>query len=328
MNRRGGAARLLAAVVGGALAFAGWAVGPAGGQGLAKVKVVTNWFAEPEQAAVYSALAAGIYRRHGLDVEVQQGGVRVSHVQLVGAGQAQFGMGIADDVFRARAQGVPLVALFTTFQTYPQIMMFHKSHPLTSFSDLNGRTVYVVPRASFWVYLKYAYHLDRVREIAHPGTLAPFLADESAVAQGYVTSEPFIVQQQGHTDIGWKLIADSGYNPYANIIYTTEQTLAQNPQMVASFVQASLEGLGFYFRHPSEVNTYIQAQNPQYTMALMSYSGKAMEPYIRGGEAARHGLGYMTAARWGQLYNQLRAAGVLTEEQDYRKAFTLQFVGK
>jgi NitT/TauT family transport system substrate-binding protein len=307
---------------------AGWLAPPAPGQALQKVKVVTNWFAEPEQAAVYAALAAGIYRRHGLDVEVQQGGVRVSHVQLVGSGQAQFGMGIADDIYRSRAQGIPLVALFTTFQTYPQIILYHKAHPLTSFSDMDGRTVYVVPRASFWVYLKYAYHLDHVREIAHPGTLAPFLADPNSVIQGYISSEPFILQQQGATDIAWKLIADSGYNPYANIVYTTEQILRQDPQMVRTFVAASLEGLDFYFRHPQEVNTYLNAQNPQYSMALMNYSGKAMEPFVKTADTQRHGLGYMTAARWQQLYKQLRSSGVLTEDQDYTKAFTLQFVGK
>lgn len=330
MHRPGGFIRVLAAfLVAGVTLLTGWTIQPAPAQQpLKKVRVVTNWFAQPEHAAVYGALASGIYKRHGLDVEVQQGGTRVSHVQLVGAGRAQFGMGNGDDIYRGRAAGIPLVAVFTTFQTYPQIMLYHKSHPINDFSDLNGRPVYVVPRASFWQYLKHAYKLDRVKEIAHPGSLAPFLADETAVVQGYITSEPYILQLQGRTDIGWKLIATSTYNPYSNILYTTEQVIKDDPEMVGEFVRASLEGLDYYGGHIDEVDKFILEQNPQHNLAAMVYTAKSMEPFVQGGDARSHGIGYMTAARWQQLYQQLREAGVLEKDQDYTKGFTLRFLGK
>ena len=323
---RGVRCLVTAAIAG--LILAGLMAGSAPAQSLRKIKVVTNWFAQPEQATVWAALQAGIYKKHGLDVEIQQGGFRVSHVQVVGAGQAQFGMGNGDDVYRGRAQGIPLVAIFTTFQTYPQIMLYHKSHPLKDFKDINGRTAFVTVRSSFWQYLKRAYKLDQAKEIAYPGSLAPFLADEWATAQGYVTSEPYLLQLQGHTDVGWKLVADSGYNPYGNILYTTEQTLRSDPQMVSEFVKASLEGVPYYYSHLDDVDKFLLEQNPQHNLAAMVFSARSMEPLVKGGDARTHGVGYMTAARWQELYGQLRQAGVLDKDEDYTKGFTLQFVGK
>ncbi len=328
MHRDHRVIRLLTVAVIAGVALAGALAGAAPAQPLKKLKVVTNWFAQPEQATVWAALQGGIYKQHGLDVEIQQGGTRVSHVQMVGAGQAQFGMGNGDDIFRGRAAGIPLVALFTTFQTYPQVMLYHKSRPIKDFRDLDGRPVYVTARSSFWQYLQHAYKLDHAKVIAHPGSLAPFLADEMATAQGYITSEPYVLQLQGHTDIGWKLVADSGYNPYGNILYTTEQVLRSDPEMVGAFVRASLEGVPYYYSHLGEVDRYLLEQNPQHNLAAMVYSARSMEPLVKGGDARTHGVGYMTAARWQELYQQLRGAGVLDKDQDYTKAFTLQFLGK
>jgi len=328
MHRDHRVIRLLTVAVIAGMTLAGALAGSAPAQPLKKLKVVTNWFAQPEQATVWAALQGGIYKQHGLDVEIQQGGTRVSHVQMVGAGQAQFGMGNGDDIYRGRAAGIPLVALFTTFQTYPQIMLYHTAHPIKDFKDLDGRPVYVTARSSFWQYLKRAYKLDHVKEIAHPGSLAPFLADEMATAQGYITSEPYVLRLQGQTDIGWKLIADSGYNPYGNILYTTEQVLKNDPEMVGAFVQASLEGVPYYYSHLGEVDRFLLKQNPLHNLAAMVYSARAMEPLVKGGDARTHGVGYMTEVRWRQLYQQLRKAGVLDKDQDYTKAFTLQFLGK
>jgi len=165
-----------------------------------------------------------------------------------------------------------------------------------------------------------------VREIAHPGSLGPFRADGNAAIQGYITSEPYTLQLQGHTDIGWKLVADSGYNPYGNVVYTTETVLRNDPQMVGEFVRASLEGFDAYFGRIGDVDKFLLEQNPQHNLAAMVYSAKSMEPLVRNGDARSHGLGYMTSARWQELYQQLRGVGVLEKDQNFAKGFTLQFV--
>src|ERR1700721_3891936 len=66
-----------------ALAAAAVFAGPAGAQ---SVTFGTDWKAEAEHGGYYQAIAAGIYKKHGLDVTLRQGGPSVNHAQLLAAG--------------------------------------------------------------------------------------------------------------------------------------------------------------------------------------------------------------------------------------------------
>ena len=46
------------------------------------------------------------------------------------------------------------------------------------------------------------------------------------------------------------------------------------------------------------------------------------------GDAATHGVGAMTDARIGTFYDKMVAAGVLPANLDYKKGYTLRFIGK
>ncbi|HEV8028865.1 MAG TPA: ABC transporter substrate-binding protein, partial [Stellaceae bacterium] len=43
-----------------------------------KVSFGTDWKAEAEHGGYYQAIAAGIYRRHGIEVSLRQGGPQVN----------------------------------------------------------------------------------------------------------------------------------------------------------------------------------------------------------------------------------------------------------
>src|SRR5580700_12333040 len=50
----------------------------------------TDWKAEAEHGGYYQAVATGIYRQHGLEVTLRQGGPQVNHAQLLAAGRLDF----------------------------------------------------------------------------------------------------------------------------------------------------------------------------------------------------------------------------------------------
>src|SRR6185503_20443139 len=62
-------------------------------QAPARLVFSTDWLAQAEHVGFYQAVAEGIYRRHGLDVEVKMGGPQVNVVQLLVGGQADLVMG-------------------------------------------------------------------------------------------------------------------------------------------------------------------------------------------------------------------------------------------
>ncbi len=55
-----------------------------------KVTFGTDWKAEAEHGGYYQAIATGIYRQHGLEVTLRQGGPQVNHAQLLAAGRLDF----------------------------------------------------------------------------------------------------------------------------------------------------------------------------------------------------------------------------------------------
>src|SRR2546430_17344075 len=52
-----------------------------------KLTFSTDWLAEAEHGGFFQALAEGIYKKHGLDVELKSGGPQANGLQLLPAGQ-------------------------------------------------------------------------------------------------------------------------------------------------------------------------------------------------------------------------------------------------
>lgn len=289
------------------------------------VKVVLNWFAKSEHGGIYAAQQHDIYKNAGLNVEVEQGGPQVSSIQIVASGKAEFGLAHADQILLAREQGIPIVAVATTFQISPQAIMFHEAEPIDDFSDLNGRTVFIQSGQPYWEFLKHKYNLDKVTELAYTGQHANFIADPKSASQSFVTGEPFAVEEQG-VPVDTLLVADAGYQPYAAVIYTTEDFLEKNPETVKAFVQGTVQGWEDYKTSSDEIDAFIRTVNTNMSEKEMKFAVETQEEFIYGYDAAEHGVGYMTEERWSTLKDQLLEIGLLTKDQDVTQAFTAEFL--
>lgn len=292
---------------------------------LVKITQITNWFAQAEHGGQYAALLKGFYEEAGLDMEIQSGGPGISATQIVASGRAQFGMGQADEILFARQNGIPLVAIAGIFQKNPQALMFHKGEPIDSFDDLNGRKVYVGSGVAYWEYMKKKYNLTDVIEMKYTGSLAEFVNDKTAVTQSYMTSEPFTMQQEG-VEVDWLLNADSGYMPYGNLLFTTEQYIKEHPDIVRAYVEASIKGWNYYKDHYDEINPFIQEHNPDMPLEKLEYSAQALQPLVYGFDAEEYGVGYMSQERWETLMDQLLELDLLKEPIDVSTVFTNEFL--
>jgi NitT/TauT family transport system substrate-binding protein len=294
-----------------------------------KVTQVMNWFAEPELGGQYAALAKGYYKTAGIDMTNQSGGPGVSSVQIVAAGKAQFGVTEADGILLARKEGVPVVAIAAIFQKNPQVFIYHKTDAsIKDFSSFNGHQVIVGAGAPFWEYIKKAYKLDNVKEVGYTGQLGPFIADKTAVIQGYLTSEPFVLAAQG-VESGTLLIHDSGYQPYTTVLFTTEKLIKEQPELVAKYVEASIKGWTYYKDNFDEINTgTIQKENPDLKADGMKAGATAEMDLIFGMDASTGGVGIMTKERWEALGGQLKGLGLVPADMDVSAAYTTQFLPK
>src|SRR5438128_12313620 len=176
----------------------------------------TDWKAEAEHGGYYQAIATGIYRQHGLEVTLRQGGPQVNHAQLLAAGRLDFN--VAPNSFgplNFAAENVPMVAVAAIFQKDPSVLIAHPGQGDDSLAALKDKPIMVGSdtRITSWMFLKskFGYTDDQIRPYAF--SVAPFLADKKAVQQGYLTSEPFTIEKEAVKPVVM-LLADSGYSSY------------------------------------------------------------------------------------------------------------------
>ncbi|WP_158921519.1 ABC transporter substrate-binding protein [Acidisphaera sp. S103] len=299
-----------------------------------KVTFGLDWTAEAEYGGYYQALATGIYAKHGLDVTIQQGGPQVNHTQLLLAGRLDFN--ISSNSFLALnfvKENIPFRAVAGMFQKDPVVLIAHPGMGNDSFPALKGKPIMISAdsRVGWWTFLKarFGYSDSQIRPYTF--NLAPFLADKHAIQQGYLGSEPFSIEQEGHFKPVVLLMADAGFEGYGSMIATSDANIGKRPDLVKRFVDASIEGwYSYLYGDPAPGNALIKQANPEMNDALIAYGRDSLKAHsiLDSGDAATQGIGAMTAARWASFYQTTSEAGVYPKGLDVTKAYTLQFVNR
>src|SRR5215468_6752648 len=317
----------------GAVLFAAAGLGLGRDAAAQAVSFGTDWKAEAEHGGYYQAIATGIYKGHGLDVTLRQGGPQVNHAQLLAAGRLDFNL--APNSFGPLnfvSQNIPMVAVAAIFQKDPSVLIAHPGQGDDNLAALKGKPIMIGSdtRIGSWIFLKgkFGYSDDQIRPYAF--SVAPFLADPKAIQQGYLTSEPFTIESQGTKPVVL-LLADAGYSSYGSLIQTSDKLVRDKPDVVRRFVDASIEGwYSYLYGDPGPANNLIKRDNPEMTDALLAYGIAKIKEYgiVDSGDAKTLGMGAMTDARWKDFAATMIGIGLYPRDLDLAKAYTLTFVNR
>jgi NitT/TauT family transport system substrate-binding protein len=278
---------------------------------LFKVRVQTDWFAQPEQGGVFQALAKGFYRESGLDVEIISGGPGRPVLTGLLANQSDIEISQSDDVILRVKAGLPLVIIGAAMEHTPLAVMVHDTSQVRTFSDLDGATVVALPGTTWTRFVKAKYHID-FKLIPINYSIAGFMADKNLIQQCFITSEPYFVAQAGGKTRNL-LVADSGYDPY-RVYVTTKKFLAEHRDQVRAFVAASVRGWDdFMTGDATPGRSLIESLNPQMTRAFLDYDIAAMAQYHLVSGIAERGerTGLLTAGRLQAQIDQLVSLNVV-----------------
>ena len=300
---------------------------------MAQTKIVfgTDWLAEAEHGGFYQALAKGYYKAHGLDVTIRMGGPQTNPSQQVAAGLVDFQL--SSGSFAAMAmvqQDIPVVAVAEFFQKDPEVLLSHPGTGADTIAAMKGRPIMMsaANRTGSWLFLKakYGFTDDQIRP--YNFSVAPFLADKTAIEVGFVSSEPYQIEKASGIKPVVNLLADNGYDSYSTVILAQTRTVQQRPEVVRAFIEASIEGWRNYMDDPAPGDALIRKDNPDITQDVLDNSAKVMRQYgiVDSGDALTLGIGAMTEARWKGFFDTMVAAGLYKPGLDYHKAYTLQFV--
>ena len=299
-----------------------------------RVIFMTDWKPEAELGGFYEAAALGFYAKHGLDVQIRSGGSGANPQQLMAAGAVDMAIG-SNSFFGLNLvkAGAPVVAVMASYQKDPEVLILHPEDPATSLADLKGRSIMISDASidTMWVWLKGKYGFDDKQIRKYTGNPAPFLVDKKAIQQGYVTSEPLVIEQKGGFKPRLFLLADSGYSTYGSLVMAKSDWVATKPEIVQAFVDASIEGWHAYLNgDPAPADALIKKGNPDMTDDILKDARARMQEYgiVESGDTKTMGIGAMTDARWADFFKMASGQGLYPADLDYRKAYTLQFVNK
>ena len=304
-------------------------------QSLDKLSFHTDWRAQAEHGGYYQAIAAGLYRKAGIEVELRPGGPSLNIGQMLLAGRVDMIMSNSFEAFTYVREKAPFFTIASIFQKDPQVLIAHPGSGFDSFEKMKGRPLLISngSRSTFWPFLRKKYGLSDAQLKPYNFNMAPFLADPRAIQQGFVTSEAYSIEKELGRKPETLLIADAGFSAYQTTIAISRRLANDRKELIQRFVDATLEGWSQYLKGgpaTAAANAAIKRDNPEQTddrieHAVMELNARGI---VRSGDALTGGIGAMSAARWQSFYESMVDVGVLPAGLDPAQAYTLDFVNK
>ena len=301
---------------------------------LIEITFATDWKAQAEQGGFYQALAAGLYEKNGLKVKIIQGSTNVNVPRLIASNSVEFGIGSNSFIpLNMVANKIPGKAVMAIFQKDPQIIMTHPDSDIRNLKDMRDLPIMISDASigAFWLWLKSKYDFNDNQIRKKTFSLAPFLSNKSSIQQGYLTSEPFLVEREAGFTPRVFLLADYGYPSYGAMVLASSNVLKNNPEIVKAFVDASIEGWRQYiYDDPSLGNELIMLENNEMKEDILLQAIKKIRNYELVSNEISKGLdiGLMTDIKWESFFKTMSINGVYEKDLEWRESFTLDFINK
>ena len=160
---------------------------------------------------------------------------------------------------------------------------------------------------AFWVWLKSKYKFNDKQIRRKTFSLAPFLVNKDAILQGYLTSEPYLVEKELGETPNIFLLSDYGFPGYGAMILARNDIIENNPEIVAAFVEASILGWRKYiFEDPKAGNQLIMRENKEMTEEIIFLAINKMKRFnLVSKKSDLSDVGVMEDERWEDFFKTM-----------------------
>jgi NitT/TauT family transport system substrate-binding protein len=116
---------------------------------------------------------------------------------------------------------------------------------------------------------------------------------------------------------------DYGIRFYGDTLFTTDNIVAAQPDLVLRFLRATLKGWTQVVENPETAAPLVSKYNPKADPSLETAKMIASLPLVNTGEDH---IGWMKPEIWSGMEKTLREQGVLTQTLDVTQVYTVQFL--
>ncbi|MFH0978171.1 MAG: ABC transporter substrate-binding protein [Candidatus Woesearchaeota archaeon] len=293
---------------------------------LQQVTLKLKWINHAQFAGNYVAEEKGFYAEEGLKVKFEPFTFEEPTIEAVANKKADFGITGADELVVARSKGLRLKAFAVIYKINPVCAYSLKESGITKPEDFMGRTVGLERGTNvellYRVMLKkLGINRSKIREITIGYDAKELLNGTTDISTGYIINEPRLAEAEGK-NVSIIMMADYGANIYADVLFTRDDMIENNPKIVQGFLRATLKGWQYAIENNKEAAAitlkYAPGRNLEYELETLRIS----IPLINTGDSY---LGTMKKSNWDYIYRILREEN-LTGEINVSSVYAMEFL--
>jgi NitT/TauT family transport system substrate-binding protein len=229
--------------------------------GLDKLPIRMNWtFEAADHPWFFAGMVEGIYAKHGIELQPQEGTGSASTLQLVASGSDPVGLVDAGTMMGGVGKGLPVKSACVLAQRNPMSVIFPSDAGISSVKDLAGKTVAVTPGDSLSqifpaVLAKNGMSEGDVKMVGLSDPAAKqnsVLTGASDAFLGYYTLQLPAVEQSSGKDMDHLSFSELGVDTLSMAIVTNTAWAGQNEELLGRFIKATQESVDFVVANPEK----------------------------------------------------------------------------
>ncbi len=225
------------------------------------VRLRLNWMYYGSHAGFALGVDEDIYDQHGIDLEIRSGNGSSSAHRLVANGDSLFAYGSCSAMVTLAAQGAPLISVAVIDAAGTEAIIVRPDSGVTEIGDLAGKKLLTTANAGVNIFFPMVLENAGLSETdinltnVPDGALVPSYLQGAGGAIGILgglDDKPAEIRANGGDDPVTFPYSDYGVNQVGYCISARTDTVAENPDLVRRFVQATMEAYAAAEADPDE----------------------------------------------------------------------------
>lgn len=293
-----------------------------------QVSITLDWTPNTNHTGLYVAQELGYFTDEGLDVQILQPGQNITD-QIVATGKSHFGISYQENVIRARSEGIPLVSVAAVIQHNTSGFASLKSANIKSPKDFEGKRYGSWDSPSEIAILKnvmegHQADFGKVKIISGIYDFFSTIGKDADFEWIYYGWDGVVAEQRG-IEIDYLPLRELNpiFDYYTPVIISSEDFLADNPEIAKKFMRAVKKGYDFAIAEPEKAADILIKNVPELDYEQVKLSAQYLAKEYQA-DAAYWGM--QKSEVWFGFANWMSDEGLIDRPIDVEKAFSNSYL--